>query len=288
MIARRQLLEHGLDAKAVDRRVASGRLHVLWRGVYAVGQPQVDRRGWWLAAVLACGPRAVLSHWSAAVLWRIVRDTGLARVDVLVPGEVLRRRPGIALHRRSHLAACEVTSRDGIRVTSPICTLVDIAADLSTRRLEAVVNEAVTLDLFQYDDLCSTIAQLGPRRGVGHLRRMLERDSFTLTDSALERMFLPLARRAGLPVPETRARANGFRVDFFWPQLGLVVETDGLRFHRTPAQQAADRRRDQAHAMAGMTPLRFTHGQVKFEPAYVVAALDRVAQRLRAASPSIH
>jgi very-short-patch-repair endonuclease len=288
VVARRQLLELGLDARTVDRRVASGRLHVLWRGVYAVGRPQVERRGWWLAAVLACGPMAALSHWSAAALWRILQDAGLARIDVSVPCEILRRRPGIALHRRSSFGPLEVTNTEGIPVTSPICTLVDIAADLPARRLEATVNEAVKLGLFQYRDLRPTLARLGTRRGTAALRRMLRRDSFKLTDSVLERRFLPLARRAGLTAPETRAHVNGFRVDFFWPDLGLVVETDGLRFHRTPSQQAADRRRDQAHAMAGMTPLRFTHAQVTYEPGYVVAALDRVAARLRAAPPRGH
>ena len=98
---------------------------------------------------------------------------------------------------------------------------------------------------------------------------MLDRRTFRLTDSELERRFLPLARAAGLPVPLTRQRVNGFEVDFFWPDLGLVVETDGLRYHRTPAQQARDRLRDQAHTAAGLTPLRFTHAQVRFEPGHV-------------------
>ena len=131
VVARRQLLELGFDAKVVDRRVASGRLHVLRRGIYAVGRPHVDRRGWWLAAVLACGPRAVLSHWSAAVLWRMCRDAGLARVDVSVPDEVVRRRRGIDLHRRWNFSALDLSTCQGIPVASPICTLVDIAADLS-------------------------------------------------------------------------------------------------------------------------------------------------------------
>ena len=94
-------------------------------------------------------------------------------------------------------------------------------------------------------------------------------------------MFLPIATRAGLPKPDTKRRVNGFRVDFFWPQLGLVVETDGLRYHRTPAQQAKDRLRDQRHAAAGLTPLRFTHAQVAFEDRHVEGVLLQVAARLR-------
>jgi very-short-patch-repair endonuclease len=94
------------------------------------------------------------------------------------------------------------------------------------------------------------------------------------------RRFLPIARRIGLPEPLTRHRLNGFLVDFFWPELGLVVETDGLRYHRTPAEQARDRLRDQAHAAAGLTPLRFTHAQVAFEPAYTQRTLAAVVDRL--------
>ena len=115
------------------------------------------------------------------------------------------------------------------------------------------------------------------------MRDILDRRTFRFTRSGLERAFRPIARRARLPQPETRYRVNGFEVDFCWPRLGLVVETDGLTYHRTPAQQAEDRLRDQAHTVAGMTPLRFTHGQIKYEPSYVEATLAAVASRLEAA-----
>jgi very-short-patch-repair endonuclease len=120
------------------------------------------------------------------------------------------------------------------------------------------------------------------RQGVAILRETLDRRTFVLTDSELERRFLPIARRAGLPAPETQRMVNGFRVDFYWPELGLIVETDGLRYHRTPAQQAADRVRDQAHAAAGLTPLRFTHAQVRYERRHVEETLRTICQRLRA------
>jgi very-short-patch-repair endonuclease len=124
--------------------------------------------------------------------------------------------------------------------------------------------------------------RLSRRPGERLLRETLDRRTFTLTDSELERRFLPIARRAGLPVPRTGSVINGFKVDFYWPDLGLIVETDGLRYHRTPAQQARDRVRDQAHTAAGFTPLRFTRAQVRFEPADVEATLAAVARRLRA------
>ena len=104
---------------------------------------------------------------------------------------------------------------------------------------------------------------------------MLDRRTFRLNRSELERRFLPLCKLAGLPLPLTKRRVNGFEVDFYWPDLGLVVETDGLQYHRTPAEQAQDRLRDQAHTAAGMTQLRFTHEQVRFEPDHVLVVLAR-------------
>jgi very-short-patch-repair endonuclease len=102
----------------------------------------------------------------------------------------------------------------------------------------------------------------------------------TLTDSELERLFLPIANAAGLPKPLTRHRLHGYRVDFFWPKLGLVVETDGLRYHRTPATQTRDRERDQLLTAAGLTVLRFTHAQVRYQPKRVQTRLASTAKRL--------
>ena len=112
------------------------------------------------------------------------------------------------------------------------------------------------------------------------MRETLDRRTFALTDSELERRFLAIVRRTGLAVPETGRQVNGFKTDLFWPELGLVVETDGLRYHRTAAQQAKDRLRDQVHTAAGLTALRFTHSQVTFEPQYVSATLIDVTDRL--------
>jgi very-short-patch-repair endonuclease len=109
------------------------------------------------------------------------------------------------------------------------------------------------------------------------LQRCGATDGFVRTDSPLERAFLRIVKKAGLPHPRTQAHVNGHRVDFFWPELKLVVETDGVRYHRTAAQQAADRQRDHSHFLAGLTALRFTHGQVKDDVTHVEALLRRVA-----------
>jgi Protein of unknown function (DUF559) len=248
------------------------------RGIYAVGRPELSQRGHWMAAVLRCGPKAVLSHASAAAAWSIRRQrSGPIEVSVM-PG-ACPEPPGILVHRRRGLRRCDVAVLDGIPVTSPALTLVDLAARLERRDLEAAINEADKRDLIAPNTLRRQLEDLPRHSGLARLRRLLDRDTFVLTDSELERRFIPIAREAGLPVPLTGARLNGFRVDFFWPDLGLVVETDGLRYHRTPAQQARDRLRDQAHAAAGMTQLRFTHAQVRYEPAHVRATLTAVAAR---------
>ena len=166
-------------------------------------------------------------------------------------------------------------------LTTPARTLVDLAAVLPANQLEAAVNEADKHDLLDPDSLRASLDGLPRGPGIAGLRRLLDRRTYLLTDSELERRFLPLARAVGLPPPQTGSRVNGFKVDFHWAELGLVVETDGLRYHRTPAQQARDRLRDQAHLAAGLTPLRFTHAQVRFEPSHVRRTLAKVVARIR-------
>jgi very-short-patch-repair endonuclease len=173
-----------------------------------------------------------------------------------------------------------VTVHEGIPVTTPIQTLIDLATVLDPRRLERAINEADKLDLVDPEGLLGELDRYPARRGVGKLRAMLGQQVFRLTDSELERRFLRLVRLAKVPVPQTGSRLNGFKVDFHWPDLGLVVETDGLRYHRTPAQQARDRERDQVHTAAGLTTLRFTHSQVASDPALVQRTLRRVVRRL--------
>lgn len=278
---RAQLLGLGLSSRAIEHRIAKGRLHPLRRGVYAVGRPQITERGHWMAAVLGCGPEAVLSHGSAAALWQI-RRAEEGEVHISVPATCLRRQPGIRLHRRAVLGTADVTERAGIPVTCPALTLLDLASTLSSTRLEAAVNAADKLDLIDPERLREELRRLAGRPGATALRKLLDRSTFRLTDSELERRFLRLIRSARLPTPETGRRVNGVRVDFYWPTLGLIVETDGLRYHRTPAQQARDRLRDQAHARAGLTALRFTHAQIRFEAPMVAATMKAVLRGMHA------
>ena len=285
VVTRGQLLELGFGPQSIKHRVAKGRLHPMWRGVYAIGRPQVGVYGRWMGAVLCCGPAAVLSHESAAALWEM-RSTQRREIEVSVPVGARRRREGIVVHRRAVLSANERTQHHAIPVTTPVCTLIDLAARLGQTHLEAAINEADKRDLTDPEALRAALDDVvAPRPGLAALRRTLDRRTFTLTDSELERRFLPVVRRAGLPQPQTGRGLNGFRVDFHWPDLRLVVETDGLRYHRTPAQQARDRVRDQAHAAAGLTTLRFTHAQITQDARHVQATLAAVAGRLRRVQP---
>ena len=282
VVTRGQLLDLGYGAGAVRHRLATCRFRRIRPGVYAVGRSQLTLRGQWIAAVLSCGPSAALSHDSAAALFRI-RPPSRGEIHVAVAASVGRRRPGIVIHRRADLA---VTQRHGIPVTSPVFTLVDLATGLTRAELESAINAADKHGLTDPEALRAALRRFSGRPGVAKLRDILDLRTFTLTDSALERYFLPIARRVGLSRPRTGEIVNGYKVDFYWPELGLVVETDGLRYHRTPAQQAKDRVRDQAHAAAGLTTLRFTHAQVRFEPAHVEETLAAVVRRLLCASVS--
>lgn len=277
VVTRAQLMEGGLTEKAIAHRLEAGRLHRLWRGVYAVGRPEVGQHGRWMAAVLSCGPQALLSHRSAAALWGIAKDAE-REIEVVVPGEQRRRRPGIRLRRRADLSAEHRREVRGIPITDPVSTLVDLASCVVEWRVEKAINDADRLGLIGVEALRTQVASLPPRPGMACLRRLLGCDA--LTDTGLERRFLDIVREAGLPMPVTQAWVNGFRVDFYWPDLGLVVEADGWRHHRTPGEQATDHRRDQVHAKAGLKTLRFAEKHVRHEPGQVKATLSAVMRRL--------
>ena len=232
-----------------------------------------------MAATLACGPDAVISHISAAELWEtLASESELVHVSVLAAFH--RRHRGIVVHRRVALRPEDVTTHHAIPVTSPTCTLIDLAPTLNRAQLERAINESDKRDLISPERLREELELVPGRPGVRKLRNLLDERTFVLTDSELERRFVPIALRAGLAKPRTQCWINGFRVDFYWPTLGLIVETDGLRYHRTPAQQARDRTRDQAHVASGLTVLRFTHGQIRFEPTHVQSILEAVKTRL--------
>ena len=280
VVARRQLLALGFNAREVEHRVARGRLHPVMRGVYAVGWPGLTQKRRWMAAVLACGDGAALSHRSAAALWGVGIELP-GRIDVSVRRRCRLCRPGLRIRGRPKLAAKDVVSRADIPVTAPARTLVDIATEIQPLRLERAVNEADKRDLIDPESLRDALDLYAGEPGVRVLRELLDKRTFLLSDSDLEVLFRPIAAAAQLPPPLSKQLVNGYEVDFYWPDLGLVVETDGLRYHRTPATQARDARRNRTHVIAGATPLRFTHYEVKHEAAQVRRALEKTIALLR-------
>lgn len=295
ILARKQLLALGFSTGAVEHRIARGRLHPVSRGIYAVGWPHLDRRRRWAAAVLASaagdqatrsstqpyfGNGAALSHSSAAALWGIGKE-GRGRIDLTVRRRDVPQRPGLRVRGRPSLAAAEILVFDGLPVTSPVRTLIDQATELKPIALERAVNDADKRDLIDPEALRLALDDHAGEPGVRPLRQVLDRLTFRLSDSDLEIHFRPIAAAAGLPSPLSKQRLNRFEVDFFWPELGLIVETDGLRYHRTPSAQKRDALRDRSHVLAGMTPLRFTHYEVRYESRRVRSDLSRAAAMLQ-------
>jgi Transcriptional regulator, AbiEi antitoxin/Protein of unknown function (DUF559) len=281
VVSREQLLGLGLTSKAIKHRVRSGRLHPVFRGVYAVGRAQLSQEGHWIAAVLACGPGAALSHRSAAALWGFGEEHR-DYIDVSVRRASEARLRGVRCHRRPSLPGPDITERLRIPVTNPVRTFLDLAMVTGPKTVERAVNEADKLDVIDADVLRRALDAYPGQPGVCPLRRILDKHTFRLSDDELERLFRPIAAAAGLPVPLTKQMVNEFEVDFFWPDLGLVVETDGWRYHRTPSTQTRDALRFQTHTAAGLTPLRFSHYQVKYERAHVQRVLSKTAANLRA------
>lgn len=280
LIARRQLLALGFRSRAIEHRIQRRRLHPVARGVYAVGWPQLTERRRWMAAVLTCGEGAALSHRSAAALLGIgIEQPGL--VDVSVRRRCELRRPGMRIRGRPTLVAADITLLDDIPVTSAVRTLIDMAAELGPIATERAVNDADKRDLVDPETLRLALDNHAGEPGVRPLRELLDRLTFRLSDSDLEIYFRPIAASAGLPSPLSKQWVNGFEVDFFWPELGLVVETDGLRYHRTPSAQKRDARRDRTHTLAGMTPLRFTHYEIRYESRHVRGDLSKAAAMLQ-------
>jgi uncharacterized protein DUF559 len=213
---------------------------------------------------------------AAAALYDIGEERpGIVEVSVRRRGE--HQRPGIKVRSRPSLPRHDVGTLNRIPITSPVRTMLDLATVLGPRRLERAVNEADKRDVIDPESLRRELQGRSGEPGVRPLRALLDRDTFVLSDEELERLFLPLALESGLPLPLTKQMVNGFEVDFYWPSLGLVVETDGWRYHRTPSAQSRDALRDQVHTASGLTPLRFSHHQVKHELAHVKRVGPRAA-----------
>lgn len=273
-ISRTQLLDLGLGAGAIKHRLGTGRLVRSHPGVYSVGVPAASGERRWIAAVLACGTGAVLSHLSAAALWEI-RLLDPVTIDVSIRRRGARPRDGIRVHRPRCLDPEDTSRRRGIPVTSLPRTLIDLAEVLSTRSLERAVDEAEFLKLLNEDKLAEALERNHGRTGAKRLRRTLGRHEpgTTRTRTKLEESFFLLVKDSQIPQPEVNVPIGRFTVDFLWRDRGLVVETDGRASHDRAAQREEDSRRDAVLAADGYETLRFTWHQVSGRPREVMAAL---------------
>jgi very-short-patch-repair endonuclease len=263
-----------LNRGSIAHRIRVGRLHRVHPGVYAVGHPIISLKGRFMAATFATGPGAVISHRSAAILHGLL-GSAAARIDVT---SRCRRSPGrsIRAHQTRTLAPQDVTAVDGIPVTSIARTLLDLTDVVPARHVERALDQAELLRGFDLVALEDVLAR-GNGRRTKKLRAALaqHRRGPTLTRSELEEAFLALVDRAGLPRPRMNERVCGYTVDAYWPRLGLVVEIDSFKYHRTRSRFEADRRRDVALQTAGLRTARFTDLRIEYEP-------DAVARDLRA------
>jgi hypothetical protein len=277
VVARRQLVERDVGDRAIHLRLARGTLIPLHRGVYAFGHRRLTLEGRWLAAVLAAGPGAVLSHRDAAALHGMRKAPGSRKVTVTATTNACST-PALWVHARRRLTAEEVTTVRGIPATSPARTLVDIAGMLTAAQLAATLGEADRKGLLDVAAVERALRRTKGRHGQGHRRLLAALDAHrqhgaTLLLSELEERFLDLVLDAGLPRPLLNVVVAGVRVDTLWPEQRLVVELDGWAHHRERAAAAWDREKTNRLQLAGYDVLRFMHGDLVGEPGRVAAAI---------------
>jgi hypothetical protein len=227
-----------------------------------------------MVAIKRCGEGSALSDLSAAVHYGAWKREP-QEIHVTVPAARRCVVDGVHVHRRERF---EVVWWRGVPCITIEETILDCAVVLSRDDLEHLINQADIKRLTTPEKVRAAAAAAGKRPGAAKVRRVLDIATFQFTRSQLERAFIPIALRAGLPRPLTAQIVNGYEVDFYWPELGLVVEADGLTYHRTAQQQARDLKRDQAHTAAGLHCCRFSHGQIRYEPDHVEQVLRSVAQ----------
>jgi hypothetical protein len=277
VVARKQLREIGMGEGAVEGRVRRGQLHLLYRGVYKVGYRRINRAGWWIAAVLASGSDACLSHRSAARLWRLI-PLGVEWPEVTSPPPRRARRNGIVCHE-GLVAEDERDLVDGIPVTSPFRTIFDLAAILDLRALERAFHEAEVRGLTDRVSLPMLLERYPGRRGAKSLRAVLgSEEPVAITRNDFEEAFLALIDAYGLPRPLMNAdlsvRERFFEVDALWERERVALELDSRGVHGTKKRFESDRQRDRILVAEGWRTMRITWRQLQEEPEEIAADLE--------------
>lgn len=273
---RDQLRAAGLGRGAIQHRVKTGRLHPVHPGVYLVGRPSLEPWGAEMAAVLFHRGHAVLSHRSAAAIWGLLEPTP-GDVTLTVVGVDRRSRPGLRVHRTRRLDRRDLRRREGLPITSPPRTIVDLASDPD---LESAIAVAQMRGLASADEVRAAVDRASGRKGVARLASLLDAGSIGgYTASKAERRMRALLACADLPQPLANQPLLGYIADFLWPEVKLIVEVDGFSFHSSRSAFEHDRKRDQRLIAAGYTVIRITWRQLEQEPYAVIA---RIAQAIAA------
>lgn len=276
VVARRQLLGLGMSERTIDGRLARGQLHEIFRGVYVFGARRISRRGRWMAAVLAAGEGAVLSHRSAGRLWRLLPPAA-EWVDVTCPPGRVVRRKGIVSHE-GLVRDDEWEVVDGVPVTGAFRTIFDLAAVLTKRELERAWHEALVRGLTAKVSLPVLQERYPGRRGARNLRALLESERPEgITRNDFEEAFLALVDAYGLPRPRMNAdlavRGRFFEIDALWECERVALELDSRGVHGTPKKFESDRQRDRILVAEGWRTMRVTWQQLQDEPEAIVADL---------------
>lgn len=278
-VARRQLLAAGLSRGAITTRRDRGLLHPIHRGVFAVGHTATIELGRETAALLACGEDAILSHLSAAALWRVISPPRAAEpIDVTLAGRRSTwNRDGIRAHASPTIARRDIVIHRGLPVTSPARMLLEIAPMVTMRELERAFDESMALKLVSRTKIEELLARSNGHRGVGALAHLVaKRRPSALTRSQAEERMLELIRAASLPEPEVNVQLHGFQADFLWRSARVAVEIDGYDWHWSRSAFDRDRRKDAVFRDRGVELWRLTPWQLDDQPLAVVGRLARL------------
>ena len=281
-VTRRQALAIGLDSATVNRWIIAGHLHRIHRGIYAVGHANITREGRFLAAVLACGDGAALSHTASARHLGLDRSRAVGAIHVSIPQGARRQPPGIIVHRPHSLPSRDITNLLRIPTTTATRTLFDLASMLSARELRTRFEQAEYLEALDRARLHELLSGASGRKGLGNLRALVDFAPLPLSRirSQLERIILTTCRSHSLPIPAVNVPVLGYEVDFFWPEAHFVVEADG-GLHKGK-QRDSDNARDIKLARAGYLVRRYSEEALSDEQAISAEIIDILRERLPA------
>jgi hypothetical protein len=281
IVTRSQLLNAGLSSSGIKKWTASGRLHHIHRGVYAVGHPLISQEGRWLAAVLAVGRGAVLSHGPAGQLNGIVPRRERFALHVSVIGNADRGPKGIVTHRPRNLEARDTITRLAIPTTSATRTVWDLATVISSLQTRRAFEQAEKQHRLDRRRLTELLEESPSRKGAGVIRELLAERPLPLaeTRSWLEELLVITCRDHGLPIPAVSVPLLGYEVDFLWPDARFVVEADGAD-HLNPGQRDRDNERDIQLGRAGYLVRRYSSRAMERSREVAAEVLEILTERV--------